>query len=359
LLSFILFINIYLNNPEAAFYLLPSRFWEIGMGACSAIYLFNHKPSYFFLHKKDIILFFSCVLLLLPMLAINLFINITWLPNLLVCMGTVLIIIFADNSSFLGKFLSSRLFVLIGLLSYSLYLWHQPLYAFLRISSLEEPNIIYFILCFFLSFPIAFFSWKLEIFFRKEASLKLLTSFLGIGISFVLIVGAIFTSTIGFYNHYEELNSTYMDNTEYKFSNPDRDFLISAANNLDDTFSNPNLKNLVILGDSYASDLINMIKVNNFFQDYELVKPKYNCVNYNEIDQESSMILEQSDLILITYRYLENGGQKLCLEKKIEYLESLEKRYLLIGPKDFGFNINAPLRRKIYDFKSKPVIKII
>lgn len=32
---------------------------------------------------------------------------------------------------------------------------------------------------------------------------------------------------------------------------------------------------------------------------------------------------------------------------------------LKIGPKDFGYNINAPLRRQIYQFRAKPIDKII
>ena len=359
LLSFIFFMQIQHTNPEAAFYLLPSRFWQIGLGACAAIYLINHRSSDFFLRNKEIILYLSFCLILFPMFLLNLFIGVTGLPNLLVCCGTVLVIIFADQSSFLGRFLSNRLIVFIGLISYSLYLWHQPIYAFLRINSLDEPNTFYLILCFFISFPIAFFSWKLEKFFRKEASFKVLITSLGMGVSIVLLAGISFTASLGFHNNYEELKSTYSKSREHKFSNPDRDFLISAASNLDDTFTDPNLKNLLILGDSFASDLINMIKVNNYLQDYEIVKPQYNCVNYDEIDPASLVLIKQADLILTTYRYLDDGYQKQCLNQKIKYINSLSKRYLLIGPKDFGYNMNAPLRRQMYRFKAKPIEKII
>ena len=100
LLSFIFFIQIQHSNPEAAFYLLPSRFWQIGLGACTAIYLINHRPSDFFLRNKEIILYLSFCLILFPMFLLNLFIGVTGLPNLLVCCGTVLVIIFADQFSF-------------------------------------------------------------------------------------------------------------------------------------------------------------------------------------------------------------------------------------------------------------------
>ena len=68
------------------------------------------------------------------------------------------------------------------------------------------------------------------------------------------------------------------------FSFFDRDFLIPADSNLDDTFTDPNFKNLLVMGYSDASDVINIIKVKNYLQDYEMVKPQYNCFNYDEIN---------------------------------------------------------------------------
>ena len=358
-LSFIFFLKINLNNPDAAFYLLPSRFWEIGLGSCSAIYLLHHAPKKPLNFKKNFLLYLGLILIFFPMAFINLFIDAPGLPNLLVCLGAILVIIFADQPSILKNFLSSRLLVFTGLLSYSLYLWHQPLYAFLRINSLEEPSPLYFVICFLLSFPIAYVSWKVEKFFRKEASNMALTSFLLIGLSIVLIAGTIFTASIGFHKNYQELSSTFSKNMEGKFSNPDRDFLISAGNDLNVYFSDSNLKNLLIMGDSYSSDLINMINVNNYLQDYEIVKPQYNCFNFDEIDPQSSVLIDQSDLIFITYRHLADGAQKDCLEKKIAFIQSLNKKYLFIGPKDFGYNINAPLRKKLYKFRAKPIKKIV
>ena len=102
-----------------------------------------------------------------------------------------------------------------------------------------------------------------------------------------------------------------------------------------------------------------MIKVNNFFNEFEIMKPKYNCVNFNDISSESIRKIEQADLILISYRLLKDDHQRECFKAKIKRIIKSQKKFLVIGPKDFGYNINAPLRRRLYDFKAKPISDIV
>ena len=54
--------------------------------------------------------------------------------------GAALIILFAADTTWIARLLSLRLFVGIGLVSYSTYLWHQPLFAFARLRSIGEPD---------------------------------------------------------------------------------------------------------------------------------------------------------------------------------------------------------------------------
>ena len=49
---------------------------------------------------------------------------------LLPVLGVVLLVLYAEKETLVARFLSVKVFVSIGLISYSAYLWHQPVFAF-------------------------------------------------------------------------------------------------------------------------------------------------------------------------------------------------------------------------------------
>jgi len=75
-------------------------------------------------------------------------------------LGAILIILFANDSTVVAKLLSAKWIVGIGLISYSAYLWHQPLFAFWRIYSLSQPSSLMMVALCAATFVAAFLSWK-------------------------------------------------------------------------------------------------------------------------------------------------------------------------------------------------------
>jgi len=174
LLVLIFFISLYLsiwsanNLPTAGFYLLPLRGWELLMGAFIALYSNNRAcitPT--FVNQ-----FLSMLGLVMIICSIYFFDSSTPYPSfyaLLPTIGTGLLILFALPTTYVHSFLSSKLLVAVGLISYSLYLWHQPIFSFARHRFYGEvSDLILLALC-VLSIAISYLSWKyVEIPFRLK-----------------------------------------------------------------------------------------------------------------------------------------------------------------------------------------------
>lgn len=85
-------------------------------------------------------------------------------------LGTCFVLLFADLSNWTGRLLSLRPMVGIGLISYSAYLWHQPLFAFMRLYNVDHhPSVSTMLGLSLLSLVFAYFSWRfVETPFRKR-----------------------------------------------------------------------------------------------------------------------------------------------------------------------------------------------
>ena len=153
------------NHPSANFYLLPTRLWELLIGSLIALYLLNKKDvtsdsTARAMHTDQL---FSAIGLALVLYSIFAFDDQTPFPGfyaLVPTIGTALIILFASKKTVVAKVLGSKLPVAIGLISYSAYLWHQPLFAFARIRSVSEPSAAFMALMALLSVALAALTWK-------------------------------------------------------------------------------------------------------------------------------------------------------------------------------------------------------
>ena len=120
------------NHSIAAFYLLPTRGWELLLGGILSFC--NTKEGLLARSDKvNNILSFSGGLLIVT--AVVTFNDKTPIPSfylLIPTIGAALIILFANPRTLIGSILASRYFVYTGLISYSAYLWHQPVFVFLR-----------------------------------------------------------------------------------------------------------------------------------------------------------------------------------------------------------------------------------
>ena len=152
------------NQPEINFFFTFSRFWELLAGSVCA-FLLHGKAQ-----KSNNLL--SAIGLALIVIAIFFYDESTPFPStyaLAPVVGTALIIMYGARGTRVAQLLSQKGFVGIGLVSYSAYLWHQPLFAFARIRSLYAPEQWLMLLLSFASLGLAYFSWRyVERPFRKR-----------------------------------------------------------------------------------------------------------------------------------------------------------------------------------------------
>ncbi|PCI17538.1 MAG: hypothetical protein COB62_07460 [Piscirickettsiaceae bacterium] len=148
------------SNLNRAFFATGGRAWELILGSFIAL---NTIPNIKSLLIKNIL---SLVGLILILSSIFLFNDETVFPGpsaLLPCVGAALIIYSGIESSeklLVGKILSLKPFVFIGIISYSLYMWHWPLIIFSE-HLLIRPLLMtetFFLLG--LIGVVSYFSWK-------------------------------------------------------------------------------------------------------------------------------------------------------------------------------------------------------
>ena len=126
------------RDRDTAFYLAHTRAWELALGALLAMHVFAPPHSARARHAAGI------AGLALIAVAVHLYSSATPFPGaaaLLPCLGTAAIIWAGTGGHHAaGDLLACRPLVLVGLVSYSLYLWHWPLLAFAGYVSLGEPS---------------------------------------------------------------------------------------------------------------------------------------------------------------------------------------------------------------------------
>ncbi|MEB8433573.1 acyltransferase family protein [Cocleimonas sp. KMM 6892] len=141
-LSALLFIYGTKNHPDATFYLLPTRAWELGVGAFLAIAVYKY-PAFFQRKKSSTLQVLSLVGLCVVALSYFFIDGHDGISPLLILpvIGAGLIIVFASGShTLVNKVLSIPAVVYVGKISYSLYLWHWPVLVLSKNLSLKTQT---------------------------------------------------------------------------------------------------------------------------------------------------------------------------------------------------------------------------
>jgi peptidoglycan/LPS O-acetylase OafA/YrhL len=257
-------------SPNANFYFISSRAWELFSGSLCALVLRDNKikPSNIF------------SLLGLAAITVSIFVYDQTTPfpsiySLLPILGCMLVILFAGPDTATAKILCSRPLVSIGLMSYSVYLLHHPLFAFSRMTHLEELTPLF--KCFLVAstFFLAFFIWKyIEKPFRKPVHTPQIYFFSAA----LLITFSLFT--LGFLYHVniipQKKTQLYWASTVQEMPQKFRGIVIDGLNCSDRDPKNAcligdGINRIVIAGDSHARVLTEVAYRRHAAENFQLI----------------------------------------------------------------------------------------
>lgn len=174
------------GRVSEAFYLLPFRAWELAVGSCSAMLVFENRlrPSAAVANSLS---WLALTALMFSLIAFDGNTPVGLLHATPV-LATALILLFASGQTQAGRLLGVPPLVWIGMASYSLYLVHQPILAFARLALGGELNEAQRLLCLAATAMAGYLSYRwVEMPFRTKAMARSPRFYLGlIGVAVVI-----------------------------------------------------------------------------------------------------------------------------------------------------------------------------
>jgi len=160
------------NHPTANFYLPVTRFWELFMGSALALsinYISNNSK-----YLNNFLALIGSLLILLPMVLLDQHSTFPGMNAFYPVAGAILIIYSGTGyKTFISFFLSNKYIVYIGLISFSLYLWHWPIIALTKHIIIGEFSIKLQLIILSITFILSAITYKfVEQPFRTNQKLK-------------------------------------------------------------------------------------------------------------------------------------------------------------------------------------------
>jgi peptidoglycan/LPS O-acetylase OafA/YrhL len=352
-----------LNYKIFSFYSFFTRFWEFLLGCVIALPEIKKKfnKKYNFRIIGLLLIFFSFIYFDNKVLHPSLF---TLIPIL----GTLIILLPCNSSSLINKLFVNKYLVFIGFISYSLYLWHFPVFAYFSITTNFLSSISYKILAIAISFALSIitfylierpfrYSLNIDNNFLKLRNINVALTF----ISFILIL--IFSFLIykndGYKSRLKITDFLYKNIIDY-----DEEYkkIIFDYNNYNQNFtdfsnlSSKTKKNIIIIGNSHGKNLFFSFFLNkDLFENYnffyfdsnptcllDYIKYKNICIKKSEIRRRINYKLsfekiKHADIIIFANRWSEldiNSLNELILSHEIK-----EKKIILTsGFPEFNFS---------------------
>lgn len=263
-----------LHYPVPSFFLLPTRGWELLGGALLAQIEFQkgYRPSIAFLDKW-------MPKLAVVLIAASLFCFTPLVPHpslftLAPVLASMMLIWFCKRDEIVTRILCTPAFVGIGLISYGLYIWHYPIFAFAQMM-MPVPALMDKLIWILLSLALATATYFLierpTRNFKAISTPALLT---GLATAFILISSVTGYAYMhnGLWGRFNAAQVTYMGLNDPQ-AQPYATYVVAAYDKHRGLAfpERAGQKRLLIIGDSYSQDIFNVLHEGGFSRDMNIV----------------------------------------------------------------------------------------
>lgn len=340
LLSLILYTGPLMTESQD-FYMLPTRFFELGLGALIAMIIFESREkltnldSFYFLS----VLIFAIILIFSPAISVIKL-------RLIIIVGISVLMVWLSNYISLTN-LTERILApitFIGTASYSLYLTHQLLFAFYRYIVNDVFTLTSYLWILLLTFAIG-----ISFYFGIEKPLsKYLTKVNKrmYRANLLCLVSAIIFSGLSVY---------FYKNKGLVKDIPELDLYVGQKNETpeeynsisfkyDKDFDDNGKKNIFVLGDSFGRDWINILRESGVDSVMNISYSMY-------VDEHTKDRIEKADYIFVAT----NAPFLSSYNYNDIYPELFNRQFYRVGLKSFGGFIGNTYNKRgtSYYFDSK------
>lgn len=338
IISIVLFL--FYGNPADRFYLLQYRYFELSTGGLFSIAIFGKKPTNPFIKYIFSLSALGILACFLTPGLTNQFLIIatTILTVLLLTSGGL-----TNENHIISKyFLQNSVVVYIGKISFSLYLWHQLIFAFSRYAFFEKITFSKSLILLSLTFILSILTYNfIENLFRSRKLLSTRKAFIILSLTFLVSTSsALYIYLIGgVYKDFDVIGLTPEDVKKQGYN------LFSGSDNvhihynelvrdLDKPFNELNKRNILIVGNSYGRD------VANIFLEYQadvINEFRYFDINRAKKDENIKKRWKNADLIIFAADGFLSKDWILDIGQVFDFEIEFEKIFVF-GTKDYGYS---------------------
>lgn len=290
--------NIFANGEATIFYLLPFRIFEFLIGSFFVFHSYKIKSNFISIISVSIIIFSMFYFKTSSVYPI-------YTSIFFLIASSILLI---NDSKFNQILFENKIIIFFGKISYSLYLIHWPFIVFWKYMDLFYTipfKIIIFLICVLISYLIFEFveknlkKVKIDIFAKKFLNFLIAIIFILTLLNFHIIRNDGIPDRLFKKNQILDIDKKFIDDNQDNLKNIWENYTVNSqlfinnsifgeygryARNNVKTIINPNKKTLMIIGDSMAADLFNILINSKYKDQFNLIITSFRCeIIYEEL----------------------------------------------------------------------------